>query len=748
MKSSSKKEKKPTSKSGETKEYFTFLAEFFKNPFFSSQLFEILLFVLILGIAFIGGVLFLHADPPQISWSQDVATDPPQYTYFARNHVLWGSWDLFGHNRFIFFLKSFTTLFSYLVFSLFGTGRFQANLMAVILNLLSMTLFFLALKKIFNKRVAFFSLFFLAINYVFIMYGRNPFLEISAIFLIILGFFFMVYSFQRSWLLILSGISIAAGIFFGKTMAAFILGPCLGVLLLWMFEKYSASDRKIDLKPLIYFGIGFSAMALFWTFFSYLPAKREVASYLGEQALGLYGFPTAFLSVSGFISALFTFGIEARVYFSIFFLMPVLFLLSFLGVIWYFARRSSFKELIRYRDNQSKVEFFLAFWFLLSFFLVMCLNYRPLRYHLYLIPPMCALSGLFLDSFLSSSGSKNKFRPGVLFWFFFVLSVTFFANYVINTGYSLITGKEIQLNWSLGISLFITLLSALSLYFGYIRSRAGRNKPAPDAGRPSGWKWVVVLVLLLISIWVNLDQLIAWISSPKYSLNRASVDLEKILSPEAVLSGPYGPALVWDNRLKNVIHMFGVTKPDSQLFLTYPITHLALERGGNRERAFQDYPEVMKKAQIVATYWIRDIPVDIFRIAEYTGNPTTQKYQLSDFERGKMLLSEGKEDSARTIFEKFVALQPENFSGYENLAEIYYQSEDLNKTEAALKKAIWFHPTDFFVYQQLGMVYLDLWEKTKEEIYKSKTISAWERSVELCPENTDLVAQLRKLRGN
>ncbi len=638
-------------------------------------------------------------------------------------------------------------MFSYLVFSLFGTGRFQANLVAVILNLLSMTLFFLALKKVFNKRVAFFTLFFLGINYIFIMYGRNPFLEISAIFLIILGFFFMVYSFQKRWLLIPSGLFIAAGIFFGKTMAAFILGPCLGILLLWMFENYSASDRKLDLKPMLYFGIGFSAIALFWMFFSYLPAKKEVASYLGEQAFGLYGFPIAFQSVSGFISALFSFGIETRVYFNIFFLMPVLFLLSFLGVIWYFIRRSSFKELIRSRDNRSKVEFFLAFWFLFSFFLVMCLNYRPLRYHLYLIPPMCALSGLFLDSFLSSSGSRNNFRPGVLFWFFFVLSVTFFANYVIITGYSLITGKEIQLITSLGISLFITLLSALSFYYGYIRARAGRNKPATDGGRQGGLKWVVVLVLLLLSIWVNLDQFMAWASSPKYSLNRMSIDLGKLLNQDAVLSGPYGPALAWDNKLKNIIHMFGVTKPDPQLFLTYPITHLAMERGGNRERAFQDYPEVMKKSQIVATYWIRNIPVDIFRIAENTNNPVAQKYQLSDFEKGRMFLTEGKTDSARIMLEGFVAKQPENFSGYQDLAEIYYQSGDLNKTETALKKAIRFHPTDFFVYQQLGSLYMDFLEKTEEEIYKSKAIGAWEQSIKLCPENLGLVAQLRQLRG-
>jgi tetratricopeptide (TPR) repeat protein len=747
MKSPQNKDKRPAPPPKETKNRFVFLSKYFQNPFFSSRLFEVLLFVLILGIALLGGMLFLHADPPRISWSQDVATDPPQYTYFARNHVLWGSWDLFGHNRFIFFLKSFTTLFSYLVFWLFGTGRFQANLAAVILNLLSMTLLYFALKKVFNKRAAFFTLFFLGINYIFIMYGRNPFLEISAIFLIILGFFLMVYSFQRDKLLILSGACMAGGIFFGKTMAAFILGPCLGVLLLWMFENYSPADRKLNFKPPLYFGMGFSAIALFWLFFSYLPAKKEIAGYLGEQALGLYGFPTAFQSVAGFANALFSFGLETRVEFNIFLLMPVLFLLSFLGIIWFFTKRSSLKELIRYRDDRAKSEFFLAFWFLVGFFVVMALNYRPLRYDLYLIPPMCALAGLGLDSFLSLSGSKKVFKPGILFWFFFVISVTFFTNYAIITGYTLITAKEIQLILSLGISLLITLGAALVLYFGYIRPKADPHPKTADTGKKMGLKWAAALILLFLSLGINLAQFTSWASSPKYSLNRASIDLGRILNREAVLSGPYGPALVWDDQLKDIIHMFGVTKADPQLFLTYPITHLALERGGNRERALQDYPEVMKKAQIVATYWIRNLPVDIYRIAEYTGNPQTQKYQLSDFEKGKVLLLEGKKDSALVIFEKFVDRQPDNFSGYQNLAEIYFQAGDFNKTEAALKKAIQFHPTDFFVYQQMGMVYLALWDKTRQGTYKAKTITAWEKSVELCPENTKLAAQLRELRG-
>jgi len=770
MKSPSKKEKKTASSPKEQDPKKSALTEFFKNPFFSSRLFEILLFGFIVGLAFLGGVLFLSADPPAISWSQDVATDPPQYTCFARNKVLWGSWDLFGHNRFVFFLKSFTTVASYIVFLLFGTGRFQANLVAVILNLLTLWFFFLALKKVFSKRMAFLSLFFLGINYVFIMYGRNPLLEISANFLLVLGFYFMVSSFPKdstgkyNLLLIPSGVCYATGIFFGKTMAAFILPACLGVLLLWMFERYSSSPpkadppsaenrsddrpsgRKIDFKPLVFFGSGFLLITLFWLFFSYLPGKKEVAGYLGEQALGLYGFPKAFKSITGFIDALFTFGTEENINTSLFSRMPVVFLLSLFGLLLFFLERPSIKSLVKFKDNESKAKFLLVFWFLIGFFLVMSLNYRPMRYQFYLIPPMCVLSGLWLDFFLRPSGFKKSYRLGILFWVFFVLTVTFVANYVILNFYELM-GKKIQLSWSLGISLSVTLLSGLLFYWRLVRSKGGGGQRTADGGQRTELRLAIMLIMILISFIVNAGQYINWASSPRFSLNRSSLDLGGILSEKAVISGPYGPGLVWDNKLKNVIHMFGVTKPDPKLFLTYPITHLALERGGNRDRAFQDYPEVMKNAKIVTTYWLRDLLVDIYRIAKWTGNPETQKYQLSDFEKAQMLMEKGEKDSARISLESFVSRYPKNISGYQMLAEIYYNSKEYEKAANSLEKAAQFNPTDFVLHQQLGLVYSALGSQTGDESYRAKVISEWEESIRLCPQNTELIKQLKEIRG-
>ncbi len=738
MKSKGKKGKSQAEKPKDSAPKKSTLTAFFRSPFFSSRVFEILLFCAILGLAFAGGILFLSADPPHISWSQDVATDPPQYTNFARNKVLWGNWVLFEPNRFVFFLKSFSSAASFAVFSLLGTGRFQANLVAVILSLLAMVFLFLSLKKVFNKRTAFFSLFFLGTNFIFVMYGRNPFLEISALFLLTLGFYLVVCSFKRIPLLVPAGICFAAGIFFGKTMAAFILPAFLGVLLLWMFEPVAKSQRKVDVKPVVLFGAGFLAVTLFWLLFSYLPAQREVAGYLGEQALGLYGFPQALQSMPAFISSLFTFGTD------LFYRMPVMFALSFLGLLWFFRNRDSVKKLARQRDDRSKALFMLVFWFLVAFFLLMVMNYRPLRYQIYLIPPMCALAGLWLDWLVSSAGSKKKSSVGVLFWIVFLVAGAFFINYVITTLYTL-SRKQIQLGFSLPIALVVTLLCG-ALY--YWRTAASGKTPGSSGRRlDQGSRILAALALILISFVVSGLQYSAWAFSPTYSLNRCSVDLGKVLSKEAVVSGPYGPALVWDNQLKDIIHMFGVTKPDPELFLTYPVTHLALERGGNRDRAFKDYPEVMDKSKVVTTYWLRNIPVDIYRIGEWTGNPKTKVYPLSEFEKARLMMESGETESALVMLEDFVSRYPDNFSGYLTLADMYFNMSEFDKAAMSLERAIEFNPTDFLARQQLGTVYLSLRNQTGKDNYRLLAIDQWERALKLFPRNARLAEQLHRIKG-
>ncbi|MGB2989385.1 MAG: hypothetical protein WBC98_05455, partial [Candidatus Zixiibacteriota bacterium] len=139
--------------------------------FINSSAANVLLFVFIIGLAAFLGCFCLSADLPlSLSWSQDVNTDPDQYTSFARSKALWGEWDLFGRNL-VLALNSALTLISYLFFKLLGVGRWQANFVAASLSLLTLIFFYLAIKKGKDEKTALLATFFLGINYILVMYS-------------------------------------------------------------------------------------------------------------------------------------------------------------------------------------------------------------------------------------------------------------------------------------------------------------------------------------------------------------------------------------------------------------------------------------------------------------------------------------------------------------------------------------------------------------------------------------------------
>lgn len=257
----------------------------------------------------------------------------------------------------------------------------------------------------------------------------------------------------------------------------------------------------------------------------------------------------------------------------------------------------------------------------------------------------------------------------------------------------------------------------------------------------------VASVVFLI-VFFNCKQYLAFGRNVQYSFLRASEDLGQILDSEAVISGPYAQTLTMDNRLKLVLRMFGGWPMDPELFQKYPLTHLAVEpKGGHREQALKDYPQVMMNAKPVATYYLRNFPVQILRVVESSGNPKAENYRLSDFEKAKLLIEEGQVDSGVVMLNQFVSQHPQNFSGYITLAEIYYDRKDFEKAALFLKKASRFDPTNFFTHQFLGAVYLNLYSQERDDAYMLLAIEEWEEALKLFPQNPGLAAQLKKIRG-
>ena len=704
----------------------------------------VLLLVLIIGLGVFLRCFYLSSDPPSdLSWSQDLSTDPPHYTTYARNKVLWGSWDLYGNVRYVFFLKSATSLLSFIFYKFLGVGRWQANLVSVSLSILTLIFLYLSLARLKNKLVGLLGTFFLAVNYIFLMYSRSPFMENVMVFFIVLGFYFLTCQTRKPLFWFLAGASIAISILFGKMLALFMAPIFLGLVLFEAWDDRSQKNLKKRVFPSLSFLAGVLGVSLFWLFFSYLPATKQVAGYMSEITTGLYGKPQALGSVSDFLNFLFSFGGVTRVFYNIpvgtdlFFRMPALFILASFFLLFYFSFNFKWDDLLDKTKSSAKFEFFFVFWLILGVLALMLWNYRPLRYQISLIPPLCVLAAFGLVHFLDPH-TKKKNKINKWFWIFFVPLCSWMIFHLISFLLK-IEKSTANFNKVLALSFVISLVCVFAYYFV-----VGRRKGIFLGAIP---RIVIAALIILISLFVNLGQYISWAESPQYSLWYSSQDLGKILSPEAVISGPYSSPLMLENKFKHVLHIFLAFGVDENFFLKFPITHLALERGGNRDNAFKQYPQVMKEAKIVTTYWLRNIPVDIYRIAEWTGHPEADKYHLSDFEKAKLLIEEGQIDSAILMLNQFVSQYPQNFSGYKILAQIYYGRNDFEKAISFFKKASRFDPTNFLAHQFLGAVYLDLYDQKGDDTYKFLAIEEWEKALKLFPQNANLSAQLKNIRG-
>ena len=259
---------------------FCFPESLFLDSSSKPAIFRLVILILLFGTTIFIRFFHLSADPPYVSWSQDLLTDPSQYVSFARSKLLWGYWDLFGQHLFLLWKNSALTLFSFLSFAVLGIGRLQANLTAVILNILSLLFLFLALRKTVGYRVAVLSILLLGTDFTFLSYARETFAECSAIFFSSIGFYFLALGSKKTVFLWLAGASYICSILFGKMLAVFILPACLAVLIL-----ISIKEPQKRILPILLFLGGALVVFLPWFFLVYNPARGNISAYLNEMSV-------------------------------------------------------------------------------------------------------------------------------------------------------------------------------------------------------------------------------------------------------------------------------------------------------------------------------------------------------------------------------------------------------------------------------------------------------------------------------
>ena len=693
---------------------------------------ETIVFVILTVLAILLRINHLSADPPPgLSTSQGIYTDPAQYISYARNFVLWGSFNPLHDFRLVFFLKSITTLVSLVVYEIAGVGYMQSNLVGLVFSFPTVLLLYFAIRKFAGNLAAIFYLFFMAFDYNQIFYGRLSFLENCMNFMAILSFTILIYG-RRYYAMLLAGIFLAGAIFFGKIIGLIYLFPfaCYAV-----YEYYHDFRPELSkfLKRYIFFITGFLAILIFWYFFSYRPAAASVTGYVEEQAFSLYGLPRAFTNINKFVYNYVSFGAASR----LFFRMPIASLLAW-GMVLIFVFRAGFKSAWQnklFGINPGML--FLISFVVAAYGSLMIWNYRPLRYQTMLIYPVCALAGIFLTNLLAGIKTKLPRRGYLIFPILFYLIALIPVYQIMDPVYRLF-------NWDFSflanrLTLFIvTLLLTIAVYIVMRFGEESRISPS----RP--FRLIFVAVALITGVLPGSVKYFKWSNAPTYNTVCNARDLATILSPEAVVSGPYAADFTQDNNMLNLIHMFGVANVDSAFFERYPITHLLMDKY-NAEAAIEQYPQIMKKAAVVCQYFLPKRAILLYRVAGATGNRAADNYVLSDFELSNLFYARNEIDSGNFYMQSYLMKNHENMSANYLAGVRAYDLGLFEEAEFLLKKAIEFAPTDYHLRFRLGEFYISLYKKTKNAEFKNRALAEFKKARKFNPESKQMVRDISEM---
>lgn len=238
---------------------------------------------------------------------------------------------------------------------------------------------------------------------------------------------------------------------------------------------------------------------------------------------------------------------------------------------------------------------------------------------------------------------------------------------------------------------------------------------------PRWFKYIVISGAALATLGYGGAKYFHWNGSASYMTVTNAKDIETILSPEAIISGPYAAAFTQDNKFMNFIHMFGVADVDSSLFKHFPITHLLLDIS-NLEQAKIDYPKIMESGSSIVNYNIGGREVALIRVAGATGNVQANGYSLTPYEMA--LYAYNREDIPAG--HEFMKLQagrnPVGRSFNLTSATLADNNGFYQEAEYYFRKALDFAPTDFFLHFKMGEFYIGMYKKTGNPEFRKKAI--------------------------
>ncbi len=655
----------------------------------------------------IGGILFwvsdLTSDPPMYysGLGQSLSTDPAQYIHHARNKALFDEFDPFDYPRWTVYQHSVISLVGYLWFEVAGVSTQQAAVVGILVSFVSLMFLLMAVYRYHSGWVGTLIAFCFITNVTLLTYGRLTYLENGL--LLIASIMFWVYSWwgDKLWGVLLAGALAAAAMLTGKLFGALLL-PTLILTII-----FSSESRRLVKAGAATASFVITALAL--VLILYGTDLAAAFTYITEQSYGLRGYPAGLSSPLSFVEHLISYGFKNR----LFYLDPDILMFIVASMMMVAIMRISG---VRFHSF-SRITRLALLWTLISFVGLMPLNYSPVRYSVILLPSVIVAFFALCDQWrMTKLKNEIKINWKVLAFVtpaFWLLGYHLIANAFY---FNVFPSPTATIVWS-------TLPFAVAAAFGLIRLIV--IKPQLFSRR----NMVVTLVLILvISATANGFRIrrLHYLDH-NFNLIEANQDIAQILDDDAVVSGPYGPALTMDNDVKSFIHLFGVADVDLTLFDRYPITHLAVD-SSNWALAVQDYP-ALQELKPVTSYWIRDYQITLYNVSKVFSNGAANQYSESAYERALTAFYLQKPDSAMSEIQSFLAENPQSKSATILLVDLLSAKQQFTKVQNILSSLANRHPTDFFIQMQAGRLYQILAFLKKDQSLLSLSRFYYERGI-------------------
>jgi tetratricopeptide (TPR) repeat protein len=162
---------------------------------------------------------------------------------------------------------------------------------------------------------------------------------------------------------------------------------------------------------------------------------------------------------------------------------------------------------------------------------------------------------------------------------------------------------------------------------------------------------------------------------------------------------------------------------------------------------FKNYPVISQNAERVTTYYIRNLPISIYRVAALGNNPDAAGYQLSDFERMRKACAGLPRDTVLSFLPQWIADSADVYSAWRWLGDLYYNSDRLEDARDAYRHAARMFSDDFSLWTLIGDVSWDKFRQGSGGEDHQRAVDSWSHALRLSPGNPQLLERMNRAYG-